>query len=48
MKKYLKIIFLVVVPFGWLFYILFNKKLRKIFVGKTLKFFQGLFKPANL
>lgn len=40
MKKYLKLLFFIIVPFGWLLYILFNKKLRTIFIGKVTKFFR--------
>ena len=48
MKKYLKILFFIVVPFGWLFYILINKRFRRVLIGKAAKFFHTLFQPSNL
>jgi|GEM_PF-3553137 len=41
MKKYLKMLFFIVVPFGWLLYILFHKNLRKILIQKVTRFFRG-------
>ena len=42
MKKFFKWLLLIIIPFGWLFYILLDKKLRRFFFWKVTKFFKSL------
>ena len=48
MKKFFKWLFLIAVPFGWLIYILFHQKMRKIFFWKVKKFFHSIAKNKRL